>query len=1057
MRPVLLEMTAFGSYAEKTTVDFGRLNHGLYLITGDTGAGKTTIFDAIMFALYGAASGPDRTPEMMHCDFVDKSVDTQVKLEFQQSGRQYTVERTIHYRKKRGTDGQFGDGVINAALWEPEKDPVEGAAKVTARCAELVGLNAEQFRKIVMLAQGEFKEFLYADGDKKNEILGKLFDSSAYVRYQELLRGARDALQNERTELNNQIRDTMVRFFQIPGNADGTQREKFLPENPELEFSLRKLVEEDERQLEQIREKRDGFRKQESALREQKGAAEGQNLLLDELEHKGRHLADLEAQSTERRLQQAAYEAAEKVLHLICPKRKLAELACQALENAALEIETLKGNLTRQQEAFQTAQKTVEADEPVRSRMDELNLEIKKLEEALPQYDELEKKRKQRDKTKKALREAEEQETNVEEQRTDYLSRQEKIAEELAGFEGIDAQVVEQKNTCAQAQEDTANLTGIQARVKKVLRSEKNLELQREVLKKLTQAAGKAAKDSHDLYQAFIAGQAGLLAAELRGELDRCGRAVCPVCQSEFRAGQEHAFAPLAEDTPTKDKVDAAKLDFETKDTEREKQADKVGKLEASLETERENILREAQPLLPDCADWETLTTEGWLTRQICLFQQAEEARKRAWEGAVRKQEHRNDLKKQLESTVDWLRELDASVSRLKDEANEHRNLLGTLAGEISTWESQLQYPDKDAAVKQMKARKSERDLLNAQLKEHEEALNAVKKELDTTAGNLKGKQDSLPDLQRSKTAAQNALDTALEQNGFASLEDADRALLPIGNGDEDAWLKKQRNELERYSSDLKHAKERVEELLNQTKDVAYTDLTALDQQINEATTAYNNANDAYNKQDKLLGNHRDTAERVAKAARELAKSKQAWKRLDRLANLAVGTSGVGGKLSFDRYVVGAVFREILEMANRRLNTMSGGKYELIHQLNTERKNAKAGLEVEVLDMATGKQRNSKSLSGGESFLVSLSLALGLSDVVQAHAGGKKLDALFIDEGFGSLDNNGTLDTALDVLNQLTEGNCLVGIISHVSRLEESIPEKIRVKNSERGSSLQFE
>lgn len=203
-----------------------------------------------------------------------------------------------------------------------------------------------------------------------------------------------------------------------------------------------------------------------------------------------------------------------------------------------------------------------------------------------------------------------------------------------------------------------------------------------------------------------------------------------------------------------------------------------------------------------------------------------------------------------------------------------------------------------------------------------------------------------------------------------------------------------------------------------------------------------------------LLDNHCTTTNKVVQAIQSKSKSEHAWNRLNRLANLAIGTSGEGGKLSFDRYVMGAVFREILEMANQRLNIMSGGKYELIHQLSVDRQNSTAGLDVEVLDMVTGKQRNSKSLSGGESFLVSLSLALGLSDVVQAHAGGKKLEALFIDEGFGSLDSN-TLDIALDVLNQLTEGNCLVGIISHVSKLEESIPQKIRVKNSERGSSLQ--
>ena len=246
-----------------------------------------------------------------------------------------------------------------------------------------------------------------------------------------------------------------------------------------------------------------------------------------------------------------------------------------------------------------------------------------------------------------------------------------------------------------------------------------------------------------------------------------------------------------------------------------------------------------------------------------------------------------------------------------------------------------------------------------------------------------------------------------------------------------------------------------MDELSKQTEELVYTDLTELENQIKQADSDFLAANTACSKQEQLLENHRLTAKKVSRAKAELIKSEPAWQRLNRLADLAIGTSGEGGKLSFDRYVMGTVFREVLEMANRRLHTMSGGKYELIHQISAGHKAAKAGLEMEVLDMATGKRRDSKSLSGGESFLVSLSLALGLSDVVQSHTGSKRLDALFIDEGFGSLDN-GTLDMALEALNQLTAGKCLVGIISHVGKLEENIPQKIRVKNSEQGSSLEI-
>ena len=295
-----------------------------------------------------------------------------------------------------------------------------------------------------------------------------------------------------------------------------------------------------------------------------------------------------------------------------------------------------------------------------------------------------------------------------------------------------------------------------------------------------------------------------------------------------------------------------------------------------------------------------------------------------------------------------------------------------------------------------------------------------------------------------------------LGENGFSALEEVDQALVPLGTQTGEDWLKERQDILTEYRHSLVDTQSRIQELSRQTEGLAYTELTELQQKIDQTVEEYQALDTAYIKLTQLMENHLSVIERVSQAKAALEETEAAWNRLDLLADLAVGVSGDGGKLSFDRYVMGAVFQEILEMANRRLNIMSGGKYELIHQISADRKNAKAGLEVEVLDMATGKQRNSRSLSGGESFLVSLSLALGLSDVVQNHAGGQRLDALFIDEGFGSLDGN-TLDTALDVLNQLTEGNCMVGIISHVSRLEESIPQKIRVKNSERGSSLRYE
>lgn len=1057
MKPILLEMTAFGSYAERTEVDFGRLGHGLYLITGDTGAGKTTIFDAIMFALYGTASGSDRTPEMMHCDFVDKSVDTKVKLAFLQGGQEYAVERTIHYPKKRGGDNRFGDAALDATLWEQGKDPLNGSTKVTERCAQLLGLNAEQFKKIVMLAQGEFKEFLKADSDKKNEILGKLFDNSAYVRYQELLKGARDVLRKERDAHRGAIADTMQNFFLMPEGQEDSER--YFPEHPGLLQTLGLLAGEDGEHLQEAEAQREACQKQKSALDVQKGAAAGQNRLLDELAEKRKQLALLEGQAGDMERRKAEYDAAEKALYQVQPKREMLERAEKAVSDTETEIKRLQKQLAEQEEAVGKAKAATEADEAAKSEIGRLNLAIQTLEQTLPQYEELDGRNAEKQKMAQEIQTSRQEIEETEKQAAQAKTALEKTNAELAALAGIDAQAVALENEYAQAKRNTSALageTGIRSRLESVLADEKTLQAQMAELQAKAAAAAEAEQYSHTMYQAFISGQAGLIAEQMRQEITEKGTALCPVCRSAFCAGQEHGFAPLAEDTPTEAKVLAAKRDYEKREQERVTQEGNVIALRSAILKEKESILREAQPLLPECESWDTLAAEGYLPRQIARFQQIEENGKTAWEDACGKQAQSKKLAEQREETEEMRGKLEETLSRRKEEMHAQTLLMKELETQISALQKQLRYPDKTTADEQIRVQKEKREHLEKQVIANQTALDTAIRERDTANGSLKGKRDDLPALKQSRADAGEALQNALAENGFSSMEEAERAMLPIGERKGGEWLEEQRGILEQYRSDCKNTGERIEALAGQTRGIVYTDMDALQREVMQAESAYQAANTACLEWEKRLENHRAAEKKVARAKAALAESEGAWRRLDKLADLAAGTSGDGGKLSFDRYVMGTVFQEILEMANRRLDIMSGGKYELVHQIGAGRRNAKAGLDVEVLDMTTGKQRNSKSLSGGETFLVSLSLALGLSDVVQNHAGGKKLDALFIDEGFGSLDSD-TLDTALNVLHQLTAGSCMVGIISHVGRLEESVPQKIKVRNSGHGSRLEFE
>ena len=341
-------------------------------------------------------------------------------------------------------------------------------------------------------------------------------------------------------------------------------------------------------------------------------------------------------------------------------------------------------------------------------------------------------------------------------------------------------------------------------------------------------------------------------------------------------------------------------------------------------------------------------------------------------------------------------------------------------------------------------------------LQTHQNALAAAKSERDRIVGGLTEKENAAVKLTTARNEALRARDRILEETGFAG-PDAVRACLGlIADPDAEHWIAGERKTLAEHELSKNSTRELIRARQAQTAGRQAVDLSALEEAKQQLGGQHALANEACTKQGQLLNNHRMVWEKAKGMKKALAASDRAWRRLDTLASLAGGVNSESGRLSFDRYVMGTMFREILEMANRRMELMSGGRYELVHKVGADRRNAKAGLEIEVLDNNTGQQRSSGSLSGGETFFTSLALALGLSDVVQSHAGGRQMDALFIDEGFGTLSDD-VLDKAMDVLKQLSEGRRLVGIISHVDRLNESIPQKVRVRHGEKGSTLTLE
>lgn len=1049
-------MTAFGSYAGTTVVPFEQLDHGLYLVTGDTGSGKTTLFDAIMFALYGKPSGSERSADMLHSDYAPRSVDTVAELRFAQDGRTYTVTRKIHFPRKRDGSGGYGDAQVDATLIEPDRAPVTGATRVTERCGELLGLNAEQFRKIIMLAQGEFREFLKADSEKKREILGKLFDSAPYRWYQELLCAARDALKKRREGAQASLDALMRSTFRPPEGLDEAGALAYAPGNPALADNLRGLLEAERAELMTLRQKLSRIQDAIDALNARSGAAEALNAQLDELAQKRAGLAALESQREDFSRREAALRLAECALHSVLPALEARRRAERESGETRRQIRDLEGELEGSTRALEVAESAAEGDAKLRESVEVLAVDLRRIEEQLPFYGEIQTLNREAEGASREAVEADRAVQAAAEARSDANRQLETLREQLEALSDIDARALvagNRRDEAAGRLDALSGEGGVRDEVRRIEALEAALEDERRALTDATGAA-LAAKENYDgLYARFVAGQAGVLAESLRARLMTASEARCPVCGGTVCREHLPRLAPLDAGTPDAGTVDAAREAADAAERRRGERYAEVQKRTAAISGAVEGVIRAARRALPDCAGWEQLASADYLEAAIDAAAADLNDADSAYRRVIEERDRQDGLKARLHEAEAALGELEATIAHNTALAQEKQAEAQRLLVVVNERRSRLVYAEQaqaEAARAELAAR---RDALSQQLDAHTSAIRQARTRIDTAAGTLNALRAALKRQDGEVDRARDAVSEALRLSGFVDEAAANKALEPIGDVDGEAWLKGEQKALHDYEAEVANLRERVDALTAQTRGREPVDLEALRAELEAMEAEREEVIRGCARWEALIDNHAGVMDGVQGARAALSDTEDAWRRIDRLATLAAGATGEDGRRSFERYVLGAAFQDVLEMANRRLDRMSGGRYELVLRVGANRANARAGLDVDVLDYNTGQRRPSGSLSGGEAFFTSLSLALGLSDVVQNHAGGRQMDALFIDEGFGTL-SEGYLDMALDVLNQLTEGNRLVGIISHVDKLDESIPQKLRVTSGEGGSRV---
>lgn len=924
MKPLKLTMSAFGSYAGKNVIDFTGQQQGIFLITGDTGAGKTTIFDAITYALYNQTSGGERNGNMMRSQYAQPETETYVELEFLYRGQTYRVRRNPDYKiTKTLKNGKIREQKVphSVELTLPDGTVFPEKKNATdAKIIEILGLTADQFSQIVMIAQGDFLKLLYTKSDERKMIFSKLFRTDIYWKIQENLR-------RKSMEMDERIQENDRAFEQ--------EKSRIMPLPESEEIPLDELVERLRERLKDALKEQNLRRANVEELNKKITKYEEINKLfvsLEKIRQTGKELEARQAESKERRQQIENARKADKVL--VAEQQNLRQQ--QEVEQSAQAIAKMTETLANNQEMFETL-KTQQQEAEAKQKREAADIQKKMLalEQSFPSYEALQNARSEEQQAKKVWEDL-------------GKTSEESFHKKEAGIAALKEQQKRQEQVVEQ--------------------TKKNWE-------QTSLSASESAKHYEHMYEAFLKEQAGILAENLSAGCP------CPVCGSTIHPDpaklSDHAVTELEVEQAKKtraaaeEKRDLAHAAFETEKTEKQKLAQAVEKEEADF------VL--AQTI-------------------------AKQQRKEAEQNYV-------------------------SLQKIAEQIRE-----------------KLVYPSLAEAKKQYAAMQKALEAAEQEIAKKRQKVSELAEAMNT----LKGQK--LAEEENQKTAKKLAVKTEkeyaklLEKSGFISEETYHLAILP-----ERSRSKLEREEKEYESQCLRQQSEQ-KLLEKQVSGKTYTDTTELNEQLKVEKQALKEAEKTYMELHTAYENDRSVLQNCAvylEKGKKLEREDQVIKSLSKTAN---GRLSGSAKIDFETYIQRQYFKQIIHEANKRLLTMSNHQFilKLKEEANTGRK-TNEGLDLSVYSLVTDSERDVKTLSGGESFLAALAMALGLSDIVERSAGAIHPDMMFIDEGFGSLDAQ-SRQQAIEVLAELAGDSRMVGIISHVTELKEQIDRKLVVSRTDKGS-----
>lgn len=1017
MKPLKLTMTAFGSYAGTQTIDFRELgDRSFFLIHGPTGSGKTTILDAICFALYGQPSG-ERVGEQMRSQHTKTPLATEVTFDFELGAKKYRVTR----HPKQEVPKKRGDGMQTVTervtLWDRTNchdEQAEGhviasaARKVEAEVETLFGFKRNEFLQVMMLPQDKFRELLIADSAKREGIFKTLFQTHLYEQIENELKAREKELGDKIKELKQQ------------------QQNLFRRGGVETEAALQARSEELGHLVQEVRERLNDLLQAEKRAQEDFEQGHVIAAKIAETEEAESARLELATQQTsidsQRRILAQARQAsvlsgAEQALTQtiqhsrdLVQKRKIAEkelqVAVKIQQTTALALEKEE----QREEERKAARQNVDHLETLRTQVEALSeaqAQFKRAQELFNQANN------RRDGSKRSKTKLAEQFSNAQK----LLQQTEKDSAQLNA-----ANIEYKQISTAYDQRKKLDILASD------LGNAVNHQLECDTARDKAESALSAAREHvREIEEAWLQEQSALLASTLMdGE-------PCPVCGSIHHPLPAHATqSAITQKTLEESRSLVAQHEtaLQTRRRESEKHSIAVSTLRMQI-----NQIKEALDDYTNVPLAEMMSTRDTLQKQVDhLKAQSEQLRPRTAKV--------HSLQADLELAEAELATAESEYEEANRTVTGARVLVDERGRDVPE-----EFRDKEKLFLAQRKAADQVRILELALANARQAANKA----NVDAGGRKSGFEALTNL--ADTAVTNAanqeeeFNTRVFQAGFTMLQfyqDAKRTEEEIHHIDQ---------EITDFGKALHSAEQRAQHAREQSAGLLPPDLQALNAAVTQAKKEREDAVRAEEGCKRELTLVNQCLEEIAELMVSLSEKQERYAIVGELASVANGRNGYN--LTFQRFVLSAKLNDVLNEASKRLQLVSDGRYSVQIQAERQKGIKASGLDIEVNDSWTGKTRPVNTLSGGESFYTSLALALGLADVVQAYSGGIRLDTIFVDEGFGSLDAE-KLDQAIQTLENLKEGGRLVGIISHVDSLRERIPARLEVSTSIHGSTAQF-